>query len=89
MVRNLEISAGRRDPPAHALYGARLAFNNRRILLADLDKIGVELIPNFDAGRLMNRFFFLRNPNLLLMDQKGLPFGIGDKIPPHNLRRIG
>src|SRR5437870_11861606 len=76
------------DPPASMRYTeARLAHLGA-VLMEDLDKDTVDLVPNYDETRTEPTVFPAAFPNLLVNVGTGIAVGMATNIPPHNLGEI-
>jgi len=76
------------DPPAAYRYTeARLAPISE-LLLADIDKDTVNMIPNYDGKNLEPEVLPSAIPNLLVNGSSGIAVGMATNIPPHNLSEV-
>src|SRR5258705_13446894 len=57
-------------------------------LLADIEKETVDFQPNYDESLHEQTVLPARVPNLLINGSVGIPVGMAQKIPPHNLTEI-
>jgi len=68
----------------HAVHRSA-AFQDRRELLADIDKNTVDFGPNYDGSRTEPLVLPAKLPNLLVNGSSGIAVGMATNIPPHNL----
>ena len=67
---------------------ARLEKVTQEAFLSDLDKNGVDFVPNFDETEKEPSVLPARFPNLLVNGSEGIAVGMATSIPPHNLGEV-
>ena len=67
---------------------ARLQKVTQEAFLADLDKDGVDFVPNFDETEKEPSVLPVKIPNLLVNGSEGIAVGMATSIPPHNLGEV-
>jgi DNA gyrase subunit A len=76
------------DPPAAMRYTeARLAHLGA-VLMEDMEKDTVDLIPTYDEARMEPTVFPAAFPNFLVNGGTGIAVGMATNIPPHNLGEV-
>ncbi len=76
------------DAPAAMRYTEVRMARIAHMLLDDLDKETVELVPNYDSTETEPAVLPARFPNLLVNGSAGIAVGMATNIPPHNLTEI-
>ena len=67
---------------------ARLQKVTQEAYLADLDKNGVDFMPNFDETEKEPVVLPVKVPNLLVNGAEGIAVGMATSIPPHNFGEV-
>src|SRR3954462_9628459 len=76
------------DPPASMRYTeARLAHLGA-VLMEDLEKDTVDLVPNYDETQTEPTVLPAAFPNLLVNGGTGIAVGMATNLPPHNLEEV-
>jgi DNA gyrase subunit A len=76
------------DPPASMRYTeARLAHLGA-VLMEDLDKDTVDLVPNYDETQQEPTVLPAAFPNLVVNGGTGIAVGMATNLPPHNLGEV-
>lgn len=76
------------DPPAAMRYTEARLTHASIMLMEDLDKETVEMVPNYDETRVEPTVFPAKFPNLLCNGSSGIAVGMATNIPPHNLKEL-
>src|SRR5580704_8277766 len=76
------------DPPAAYRYTESRMAEIAEELLADIDKVTVDFVANFDDTTVEPMVLPTRIPNLLVNGSNGIAVGMATNIPPHNLTEI-
>src|SRR5512139_2560536 len=76
------------DPPAAMRYTEARLAKLADLMLADIEKQTVELVPNFDGTLTEPAVLPAALPNLLVNGATGIAVGMATSIPPHNLGEI-
>ncbi|MFA5561003.1 MAG: DNA gyrase subunit A, partial [Acholeplasmataceae bacterium] len=76
------------DTAAAMRYTEARLSRAAEVLLEDIDKRTVPLVPNFDDEELEPVVLPAKFPNLLVNGAAGISAGYATKIPPHNLKEI-
>ena len=76
------------DPPAAYRYTEARMTEIAEDLLADIDKVTVDFVANFDDTSVEPVLLPTRIPNLLVNGSNGIAVGMATNIPPHNLTEI-
>lgn len=76
------------DPPAAMRYTEARLTSSSVLLMEDLDKDTVDLIPNYDETKKEPTVFPAKFPNLLCNGSSGIAVGMATNIPPHNLEEL-
>lgn len=76
------------DPAAAPRYTEMRMERITDMLLADLDKDTVDLVPNYDDTLMMPSVLPTRIPNLLINGSDGIAVAMATKMPPHNLGEV-
>lgn len=76
------------DTAAAMRYTEARLSKAAEVLLEDIDKRTVPLVPNFDDEELEPVVLPAKFPNLLVNGAAGISAGYATKIPPHNLKEI-
>ncbi|GBE61159.1 DNA gyrase subunit A [Babesia ovata] len=73
------------DPPAAMRYTeCRLSAFSENLLLADVGRDTVDMLPNFDSTELEPTVLPSKVPMLLINGSSGIAVGLATSIPPHN-----
>ncbi len=76
------------DPPAQMRYTEARLTTPSVLLMEDLDKETVDLLPNYDETKTEPTVFPAKFPNLLCNGSSGIAVGMATNIPPHNLQEL-
>jgi DNA gyrase subunit A len=76
------------DPPAAYRYTEARLASISELLLADIDKNTVNMVPNYDGKNLEPEVLPSAIPNLLVNGSSGIAVGMATNIPPHNLIEV-
>jgi DNA gyrase subunit A len=76
------------DPPAAMRYTEARLTHASVLLMEDLDKDTVDLVPNYDETKKEPTVFPAKFPNLLCNGSSGIAVGMATNIPPHNLKEL-
>jgi DNA gyrase subunit A len=76
------------DPPAAYRYTEARLASISELLLADIDKNTVNMVPNYDGKNLEPEVLPSAIPNLLVNGSSGIAVGMATNIPPHNLSEV-
>ena len=76
------------DPPAAYRYTEARLASISELLLADIDKDTVNMVPNYDGKNLEPEVLPSAIPNLLVNGSSGIAVGMATNIPPHNLSEV-
>ncbi len=76
------------DSPAAMRYTEVRMEKISEMLLQDIDKETVEMVPNFDNTLKEPVVLPTRVPNLLINGSMGIAVGMATSIPPHNLSEV-
>ena len=76
------------DPPAAYRYTEARLASISELLLADIDKNTVNMVPNYDSKNLEPEVLPSAIPNLLVNGSSGIAVGMATNIPPHNLSEV-
>jgi DNA gyrase subunit A len=76
------------DPPAAMRYTEAKLTSAAMLLMEDLDKETVDVIPNYDETKTEPTVFPAKFPNLLCNGSSGIAVGMATNIPPHNLGEL-
>ncbi|MCX6999254.1 MAG: DNA gyrase subunit A [Candidatus Sumerlaeota bacterium] len=76
------------DPPAAFRYTEARLASISELLLADIDKNTVNMVPNYDGKNLEPEVLPSAIPNLLVNGSSGIAVGMATNIPPHNLSEV-
>ena len=76
------------DPPAQMRYTEARLTPSSVLLMEDLEKETVDLVPNYDETKNEPVVFPSKFPNLLCNGSSGIAVGMATNIPPHNLQEI-
>lgn len=76
------------DPPAAMRYTEARLSSIAALMLRDIQKDTVDLVPNFDDQDLEPTVLPSRFPNLLVNGSTGISAGYATDIPPHNLAEV-
>ncbi|GIX66374.1 DNA gyrase subunit A [Babesia caballi] len=73
------------DPPAAMRYTeCRLSLFSEKLLLPDVGRETVDMLPNFDSTELEPTVLPSKVPMLLINGSSGIAVGLATSIPPHN-----
>ncbi len=76
------------DGPAAARYTEVKLNKIARVMVNDLDKDTVNMVPNYDGTETMPEVLPVRFPNLLVNGSAGIAVGMATNIPSHNLAEV-
>ena len=76
------------DPPAAYRYTEARLSKIASLMLSDIDKETVDMVPNFDETLLQPVVLPSKIPNLLVNGSDGIAVGMATNIPPHNLTEV-
>ncbi len=76
------------DPPAAMRYTEARLANLADLMLSDIDKQTVNVLPNFDGTLTEPEVLPAALPNLLVNGATGIAVGMATSIPPHNLAEV-
>ncbi|NGX63742.1 MAG: DNA gyrase subunit A [Candidatus Anoxychlamydiales bacterium] len=76
------------DPPAAMRYTEARLTSAAMLLMEDLDKDTVDVIPTYDETKTEPVVFPSKFPNLLCNGSSGIAVGMATNIPPHNLYEL-
>lgn len=76
------------DPPAQMRYTEARLTTSSVLLMEDLEKETVDLVPNYDETKNEPTVFPAKFPNLLCNGSSGIAVGMATNIPPHNLQEM-
>ena len=76
------------DPPAAMRYTEVRMQKAAEVMLEDLDKDTVDMVPNYDETLTEPSVLPAKLPNLLLNGSAGIAVGMATNIPPHNLGEL-
>ena len=76
------------DPPAAMRYTEVRMQKGAEVMLEDLDKDTVDMVPNYDETLTEPSVLPAKLPNLLLNGSSGIAVGMATNIPPHNLGEL-
>ncbi|ORM39844.1 DNA gyrase subunit A [Babesia sp. Xinjiang] len=77
------------DPPAAMRYTeCRLSHFSEKMLLNDIQKDTVNMLPNFDSTEIEPTVLPAKVPALLINGSSGIAVGLATNIPPHNPNEI-
>lgn len=76
------------DGPAAARYTEVKLNKIARVMVNDLDKDTVNMVPNYDGTETMPEVLPVRFPNLLVNGSSGIAVGMATNIPSHNLAEV-
>lgn len=76
------------DPPAQMRYTEARMTSSAVMLMEDLEKDTVDLVPNYDETKKEPVVFPSKFPNLLCNGSSGIAVGMATNIPPHNLKEL-
>lgn len=76
------------DGPAAARYTEVKLNKIARVMVSDLDKDTVNMVPNYDGTETMPEVLPVRFPNLLVNGSSGIAVGMATNIPSHNLNEV-
>lgn len=76
------------DPPAAMRYTEARLTAPAVLLMEDLDKETVDMVPNYDETKKEPTVFPARFPNLLCNGSSGIAVGMATNIPSHNLGEL-
>lgn len=76
------------DPPAQMRYTEARLTQQSVLLMEDLEKETVDLVPNYDETKSEPVVFPAKFPNLLSNGSSGIAVGMATNIPPHNLQEL-
>lgn len=76
------------DPPAQMRYTEARLTSPSVLLMEDLDKDTVDLLPNYDETKMEPTVLPAKFPNLLANGSSGIAVGMATNIPPHNLQEL-
>ena len=76
------------DPPAAMRYTEVRMQKAAEVMLEDLDKDTVDMVPNYDETLTEPSVLPAKLPNLLLNGSSGIAVGMATNIPPHNLGEL-
>ncbi|EDO05960.1 DNA gyrase/topoisomerase IV subunit A family protein [Babesia bovis T2Bo] len=77
------------DPPAAMRYTeCRLSPFSEKLLLAEMGKNTVDMLPNFDSTEMEPTVLPSKVPLLLINGSSGIAVGLATNIPPHNPEEI-
>lgn len=76
------------DPPAAMRYTEARLSKIAGLMLEDIDKDTVDLVPNFDGLQNEPTVLPSKIPNLLINGADGIAVGMATNIPPHNLTEV-
>lgn len=76
------------DPPAAMRYTEARLASLADLMLSDIDKQTVNVLPNFDGTLTEPEVLPAALPNLLVNGATGIAVGMATSIPPHNLVEV-
>lgn len=76
------------DPAAAYRYTEARLSKIATLMLEDIDKETVDMVPNFDETLLQPVVLPSKIPNLLVNGSDGIAVGMATNIPPHNLTEV-
>lgn len=76
------------DPPAAMRYTEVRLSKIANLLLTDIDKNTINLLPNYDGSMVEPEIFPSVLPMLLLNGSSGIAVGMATSVPPHNLKEL-
>jgi DNA gyrase subunit A len=76
------------DPPAAMRYTEARLTASSTLLMEDLDKDTVDMLPNYDETKKEPTVMPAKFPNLLCNGSSGIAVGMATNIPPHNLLEL-
>ncbi|MCH9633843.1 MAG: DNA gyrase subunit A [Chlamydiae bacterium] len=76
------------DPPAAMRYAEARLTQPSVLLMEDLEKETVDLVPNYDETKMEPVVFPSKFPNLLCNGSSGIAVGMATNIPPQNLQEL-
>ncbi|MGE3954576.1 MAG: DNA topoisomerase (ATP-hydrolyzing) subunit A [Parachlamydiales bacterium] len=76
------------DAPAAMRYTEARLTQASMLLMEDLDKETVDVVPNYDETKTEPVVFPSKFPNLLCNGSSGIAVGMATNIPPHNLQEL-
>lgn len=76
------------DPPAAMRYTEARLTGPSVLLMEDMEKETVDLIPNYDETKTEPVVFPAKFPNLLSNGSSGIAVGMATNIPPQNLQEL-
>ena len=76
------------DPPAAYRYNEARMSKMAVDLLTYIEKVTIDMVPNFDESKKEPSVLPCRVPNLLINGSNGIAVGMATNIPPHNLCEV-
>ena len=76
------------DPPAAHRYTEARLSKIAGLMLEDIDRETVDMVPNFDETLMQPVVLPSKIPNLLVNGSDGIAVGMATNIPPHNLTEV-
>ncbi len=76
------------DPPAAYRYTEARLSKIANLMIEDIDKETVDMVPNFDETLMQPVVLPSKIPNLLVNGSDGIAVGMATNIPPHNLTEV-
>lgn len=76
------------DNPAAMRYTEARLTHAAALLMEDLEKDTVDLVPNYDETKVEPTVFPSKFPNLICNGSSGIAVGMATNIPPHNLEEL-
>ncbi len=76
------------DPPAAMRYTEARMTRLAHMMLEDLDKDTVDLVPNYDESLTEPTVLPAKVPALIVNGSSGIAVGMATNIPPHNLSEV-
>ena len=76
------------DPPAAYRYTEARLSKIANLMIEDIEKETVDMMPNFDETLMQPVVLPSKIPNLLVNGSDGIAVGMATNIPPHNLTEV-